>query len=176
MPWRIPLDPKANSKHQLREEKLLETISQIRKRIGDRFPESGLFGIAGELEQVTREALARAAAISRPNWWLRVGLGLLVVIAIVAIIASAPTRDEQLSFWKSVLEFLDATRIGTAVVVATLFSLFKLEIRFKRRRAVKETEFTGLSAMVHIIDMHQLTKAPTKLAIRLHQSTSLANR
>lgn len=157
----MPTNAQPNSKRQLKEQKLLETAAKICQRIGNRFPDSGLFGVAGEVETVTREALARAEAIGRPIWWLRAGLGLLVVIAIVTIIASAPTRDEQVSFWKSVLEFLDATKIGTAVVIATLFSLFKLETYFKRRRALKAIH--ELRAMAHIIDMHQLTKAPDQI-------------
>jgi hypothetical protein len=82
------------SEASLREERLLETAAKVRKHIGERFPDSGLMEVAGEVEQVMREALARAEAIRRPNWWLRGGMALLAVIALVSVLTYAPTREE----------------------------------------------------------------------------------
>jgi hypothetical protein len=157
----MSLDEKPNLKPELKTEKLLETVGKVRRRIGNRFPDSGLFGIAGEVEGITRQALSRTAAIRRPNWWLRIGLGLLFVLLLVAVIVNAPTRNEQLSFWKSVLEFLDATKVGVAILTATVIYLVTLETRRKRHRAIQAIH--ELRAMAHLIDMHQLTKTPEKI-------------
>ena len=58
----------------LKEEKILETVERLRQRIAARFPGSGLSEVAAELVQLTRESVARAEAIRRPNVWLRAGL------------------------------------------------------------------------------------------------------
>jgi hypothetical protein len=79
----------------LREDKLLETIEQVRLRIGERFPDSGLSQVAAEIVQLTQEAVARAEAIRRPNLWLRAGLALLLVIAVAGAVTYAQARSEQ---------------------------------------------------------------------------------
>jgi hypothetical protein len=151
----------SQSKRQLRDEKLLETVGKFREQIAGRFPNSGILGLAEEIEKVTREALDRAAAIRRPNWWLRAGLALLILIAVAAVVVHAPSREGQVGFWKSVVEFLEATKFGAAALTAAAVFLVTLETRIKRRRALKAVH--ELRAMAHIIDMHQLTKTPGRL-------------
>ena len=145
-------------KPELNEKKLVETIGRIRDRIGTRFPDSGLCDVAGKIETLTREAVKKAEAIRRPDWRLRVLVGLVFLLAIVAIIAQAPTREDQVSFWKATFQFLDVTKVGTAVLMATPIFLITLETRLKRHRALKAIH--ELRALAHIIDMHQLTKSP----------------
>ena len=150
-----------NSKRALRKEKLVDTAKKLRYRIGVRFPDSGLGKIADEIVAIADEAVDRAAVISRPNWWLRAGLVLLVIIAICIVIARAPTTEEQVSFWWKAIALYDATKVGAAIFGATAIYLITLETRLKRRRAIKAIR--ELRAMAHIIDMHQLTKAPEHL-------------
>ncbi len=142
----------------LREDKLLETIENVRKRIDQRFPNSGLSGIAGEIIEITRESLARAQAISRPDFWLRVGLAVLLVIAIVAVIVYFQSNEEQLPPRQHLLQFLDSTKGVIAFLSAMAVFLITLETRLKRRRALRA--MNQLRAVAHIIDMHQLSKGP----------------
>jgi hypothetical protein len=147
-------------KRLLREDKLLETAEQIRQRIGERFPDSGVSQVAAEIVQIAREALVRAEAIRRPNLWLRAGLVLLGLIAAAAVVAYAQTRSDQAPFLQTVLQFLDAAKGSAAILTALAVFLVTLETRLKRRRALQAVH--ELRAMAHIIDMHQLTKDPDR--------------
>lgn len=147
-------------KRQLREDKLLETGEQVRQRIAERFPGSGLSGVAAEIVQITREAVVRAAAIRRPNQWLRAGLVVLLVIAVAGIIAYFESRGDQTSFGQAVLHFVDAAMGKAAFLIAVAVFLITLEARLKRRRALRAVH--ELRAMAHIIDMHQLAKDPDR--------------
>jgi hypothetical protein len=146
-------------KRLLREDKLLETVEQIRGRIAERFPESGLSEVAAEIVQITREALVRAEAIRRPNWWLRGGLVVLLLIAVAGVVTYVETGTGQ-PLVPSVLQFLDAAKGSAAVLTALAVFLVTLEARLKRRRALQAVH--ELRAMAHIIDMHQLAKDPDR--------------
>ena len=148
-------------KRLLREDKLLETVEKIRDRIAERFPDSGLSKVAAEVVEVTRDAVVRARAIAEPNWWLRGGLILLVVIAGGGIGAYLQGRKDDLPPWQRVLHFLDEAKGSAAVLVAGGVFLVTLETRLKRRRAVQALH--ELRALAHIIDMHQLAKDPDRL-------------
>jgi hypothetical protein len=144
----------------LKKEKLLETAERLSQRIGERFPNSGLSRVAAEVVQVTKEALVRAERIKRPNLWLRAGLVLLAVIAVVGIVRYLQT------YWAghaevTLFQFLDETKGAAAYLAAIALFLVTLEVRFKRRRALQAIH--ELRAMAHIIDMHQLAKDPDRL-------------
>jgi hypothetical protein len=148
-------------KRQLRDDKLLETAEKIRQRIAERFPDSGLSQVAAEIIQITKDAIGRAEAISRPNLWVRAGQVVLLLIAVAGVVAYFQTRADQKPLWQSVLEFLDVTKGSTAILAATAIFLFTLETRLKRRRALRAVH--ELRAIAHLIDMHQLAKDPDRL-------------
>lgn len=149
---------------QLKDDKILETAEKLRVRVADRFPDSGLAAVAGELVRVTEEAVDRAKSIRRPNYWIRVGLvvvGLLAVGGIVWEFATSPNAKDAL---KDSLNFLDAYKgLGVYLVAAAAF-LITLEIRWKRRKALRAVH--ELRAMAHLIDMHQLNKAPERIGTK----------
>jgi hypothetical protein len=146
---------------QLRDDKLLETVEKIRQRITERFPDAGLSKVAAEIIQITKDAIGRAEAISRPILWLRAGQIVLLIIAVAGVVAYTQTRADQKPLWQSFLEFLDVTKGSTAILGATAIFLFTLETRIKRRRALRAVH--ELRAMAHLIDMHQLAKDPDRL-------------
>lgn len=147
-------------KRLLREDKLLETAEKIRGRIAERYPDSGLSGVATEIVQIAKESLVRAAAIRRPNLWLRAGLILLAIIAVGGIVAYAETRGEGVPFLQALWPFFDAAKGSAAFLTAAAIFLVTLEARLKRRRALQAVH--ELRAVAHIIDMHQLTKDPDR--------------
>src|SRR4051812_5700112 len=99
-------------KRRLRDDKLLETAEQIRQRISERFPVSGLSQVATEIVEITREALVRAETIRRPNLWLRAGLVLLLVIAVAGAVTYAEARSDRTPIRQTVLQFLDTAKGG----------------------------------------------------------------
>jgi hypothetical protein len=143
----------------LKEDKLLETADRLEKRIGERFPQSGLSQVAVEVVQLIREAVVRAERIRRPNMPLRVGLVVLLVLLVLGGVLAFPREDDKLP--QRVLQVLDETKGALVYLGAAALFLITLEVRLKRRRALKAVH--ELRAVAHIIDMHQLTKDPDRL-------------
>src|SRR5260370_41274827 len=106
----------------LREDRLTETTERLSCRIAERFPTSGLSRVAAEVLDVLRGSFARAERIRRPNWFLRAGYALLVILAVVAILVAWRIKTEDVSLSQHVLNLLDETK-GMAVYL-TGFALF----------------------------------------------------
>jgi hypothetical protein len=147
---------------QLREEELLKTAERLSRRIEDRFPHSGLSGVAGEVVAILREALVVAERIRRPNIWLRAGLIASGVLLVLGLWLAFRSPDDQAAvWWRRVLNSLDAMKGSAAYLGAIALFLFTLEVRLKRRRALRAVH--QLRAMAHLIDMHQLAKDPDRV-------------
>lgn len=144
----------------LNPEHITRTIAQLRDRIQERFPGSGLGKVAEELQRIGGEAVARSQWIARPLLPLRVGIGLLVAL-LASVILLSLTHLNVTKMWESFSDFVQAIDAGINDVVfigIAIFFLVTLEGRIKRRRALKAIH--ELRALAHIIDMHQLTKDP----------------
>jgi hypothetical protein len=139
---------------------IIETITQLRERIQERFPGSGLSKVAEELQQIGNETVSRSEWIARPLLPLRIAIGLLVAfIGAIVVLALANLNVPRL--WESFSDFVQAVDAGIndiVFVAIAIFFLVTLEARIKRRRALKAIH--ELRALAHIIDMHQLTKDP----------------
>jgi hypothetical protein len=148
---------------QLREDEINQTLRRLRDRIAERFPDSGLSSLSRELVLISEEASACVAYVRRPNWGLRIAVG-VVIAAIVAVIGLAamsmrlPGRVDRLSELVQMLESAinDVVFLGVAI-----FFLITIEGRLKRRKALHSLH--QLRSIVHIVDMHQLTKDPERL-------------
>lgn len=139
---------------------IVETIGRLRDRIQERFPDSGLNKVAAELQQIGDESVARGDWIARPLVPLRIGIGLLVVL-IAAVLVLAVGNLRLPMGLQSVGEFVQTVESGVNDLVfvgIAIFFLITIEVRIKRRRALKALH--ELRALAHIIDMHQLTKDP----------------
>jgi quercetin dioxygenase-like cupin family protein len=136
------------------------TIDQLCRRIEARFPESGLAGVARELQQIAARAQERTAWFTRPILPLRLGVGALVALIVAGLVGTLTRMrlpDEPLTLF----DFVQALESGINDVVlvgAGVFFLATLESRIKRKRALGAID--ELRAIAHIIDMHQLTKDP----------------
>lgn len=143
---------------------ILSTLSRLRDRIRERFPDSGLSSVAEELLALGDETRALAAYIVRPHWAIRVGAGVALAAMAVVLVLILRSLKVQLQV-NNVAELLQATDAGLSTMVflgATVFFLMTLETRLKRRRAL--TMLHQLRSVAHIVDMHQLTKDPERLA------------
>lgn len=150
----------------LEDDKIIETVGQLHRRIIDRFPESGLARLCGQLLNVARQAAQRSAWIERPAFWIR-AMGvvlaismLLVLIALGVAAYNSAAGDEKLSF----VDFVQTFEAGVneaIFIAAAIYFLVSLETRMKRRRALEAIH--ELRAIAHIIDMHQLTKDPERV-------------
>lgn len=141
---------------------IIETADTLALRITERFPEAGFSGVARELAALGRDIAADTTTIAHPVVWLRVVIGAIVTLgaaafAFIAGNAVLPDGSARLGAFELV-QGVEAA-INTAVLLgAGLFALVKLEERLKRQRVLKGLH--GLRSLIHVIDMHQLTKDP----------------
>jgi hypothetical protein len=143
-------------------QKVIDTIGALQKRILERFPGAGLADVCAELLAVAKENSARSRAISRRNFPLRLATLLLLAAGfaglawIVRLFTQFPAAAENVY---SVLQGVEAAANLTVLLGAAVFFMVRIEERWKRHRALGALH--ELRSIVHVIDMHQLTKDPS---------------
>lgn len=142
--------------------RIIASLEQLEARILERFPGAGLARVCAELTRIARHAHQRSEEIARPNSWLRLAVALALAAGCVGlgfvvrhILASTKASDE----FFGTLQGIDAGINITILMGAALFFLVSLEDRMKRRRALAALH--ELRSIIHVIDMHQLTKDPS---------------
>lgn len=153
-------------------DRIIDTLGKLERRIGERFPGSGLSQVCHELNNIARESKARVKAASEPNVALRVAIGavLLAGLALLAYVGGIieVKRDAENLF--GVLEGIDAGVNILVLMGAGVFFLATIETRLHRQRALDDLH--ELRSIVHVIDMHQLTKDPSKPNLVGHATAS----
>ena len=144
--------------------KILSTAELLQARIVERFPDRGLSHVATEVTAQARAIRAEVEVLTPPIWWLR-GLVALVVLGGAAVFlwvgSILPLQDVGQDAIGSV-QGIEAA-INTALLAGLgLVALVRLEARFKRQRVARGLH--GLRSIIHVIDMHQLTKDPVTLS------------
>lgn len=142
--------------------KIVETLQRLQRRIEERFAGAGLSRVCAELTAIAEQAHARSVEIARPNLAMRLG-GLIVVVAgfvLMAVVgwrllAATKTSDDLFG----TLQGIDSAFNIVVLTGAALYFIFSLEERWKRRRALAALH--ELRSIIHVIDMHQLTKDPS---------------
>jgi hypothetical protein len=144
-------------------EQIGATLDRLQKRVSERFPDSGLSGVTGDLVDFSREAFDVVAYLKKPNWPIRLGVGTVIGVMSAVLVAAAlrvrlPGQVDRLSELVQMLESAinDIVFLGIGV-----YFLVTIESRIKRRRALNALH--QLRSVVHIVDMHQLTKDPERL-------------
>ncbi len=154
-------------------EKLVATIERLKARIEERFPDSGLRNVCGQLHEVANHMKERSEWIARPVHWLRIltwVVCILILAGTVAAIYAIGVGNEPAAIASkpksvSITDFVTLLEAGINDVVligAAIFFLLRFETRYKRVRALKALH--ELRSIAHVIDMHQLTKDPHRLA------------
>ena len=157
-------------------DKIIKTVDLLAQRISERFPEAGLYRVAKDFTLVARKARGDAADLGKPNWRLR-----LITLAILAsgmtlfgfviteLHFSQPLRD--IGTLVQVLE--PAANIAILVALGIAF-IVRSEARSKRKNALASLHI--LRSLIHVIDMHQLTKDPSVLLGGLEPTASSPSR
>ena len=144
--------------------KIVSTLDKLRERIAARFPSAGLVKVCSELCEVARQADARAMSIAKPAYLLRTATAMLVIggLATLGYIAFVVFQDKKSSDdLFSTIQAIDSTFNVLILMGAAIYFLVRIEERVKRRRAL--SALNELRSIVHVIDMHQLTKDPMML-------------
>ena len=145
-------------------EKVIETIATLERRIAERFPGAGLAAVCGELLVLAREDSVRAQLIGRRHILLRLlvlalsGSGIVLFVWILNQVDFLRTSASTDSVY-TVFQGIEALANMVVLLGAAMLFLITIEQRLKRRRALRALH--ELRAIVHVIDMHQLTKDPS---------------
>jgi len=144
-------------------DKIIQTLAELQARIEARFPRAGLARVAGELTDIARESKTRAARLARPNWQLRVLVTLVLAAgATVAVwVATLLLQNRADSDIYGQLQGIDAFFNITLLAGAAILFLVTTESRLNRQAALRDLHV--LRSIVHVIDMHQLTKDPSPM-------------
>jgi hypothetical protein len=158
--------PKTSAKfRRLDSEKIIETVRDLRRRIEERFPGSGLGKVVAELQEVAEETVSRIDWIQQPHLPLRAA-AVVLSMAVIALLVVLLLHIRQFNFddFTNSVQALDSS-IGSVVFIgAAILFFLSCEDRIKRRRALHSIH--ELRALAHIIDMHQLTKDPESFFAR----------
>jgi type VI protein secretion system component VasF len=145
--------------------RIIASLDQLTRRIEERFPGAGLAKVSAELSDIASQTTARVAAIAKPAIFTRAAITALVLAGAATlaflgykILVNTKASDDLFS----TLQGIDAGFNIIVLMGATLYFLYSLEERQKRARALKALH--ELRSVVHVIDMHQLTKDPASTA------------
>lgn len=147
----------------LKAEKITETIEALARRVSERFPGSGLWYVCSDLVALSRQTADRVIEVTRPHWGLRCALALVqiatlgVLFLLLQFAATLKGSDELSDF----LQGFDAAISLAIFIGGSAFFVWTFEARWKRTNALKALH--ELRSIVHVIDMHQLTKDPSML-------------
>ena len=144
-------------------DKIVATLELLERRITERFPKAGLGKVCNELIGIARESRAKSEKLKRPNLLLR-GLSALVILLGVGLIVELATLTRIGNLTASIYDIVKGVDAGFNVALlsgAALVFLVTLEGRWKRGQALGN--LNELRSIIHVIDMHQLTKDPSSI-------------
>ena len=139
---------------------IVETAERLRKRVAERFPGSGLLGLADSVVGIARAADERGTAIARPHIPLRVAAWALAGTLLAGLGAAflEVRVSRSIGSIAELLQGADAAANLTLLLGAAILSVAKLEESIRRKKALALIH--ELKELAHVVDMHQLTKEP----------------
>lgn len=150
---------------ELRIDRILKTLEALRSRIEERFPASGLAQVAAELLRIARDTEPFLQRVRRPNWPVRIGVGVAVLVLLALPVLIVMRYRGQLSTGPAgagdLLQQVESAVQDVVFLGLAIYFLLNLEGRLHRNASLKELH--RLRTIVHIVDMHQLTKDPEHL-------------
>ncbi len=142
--------------------KTIATINKLKQRINERFTDSGLYKVAVELEDIAKETDEKLKWIAKPNYLLRITLAFIIGLILLVLLYSISIMNISLKIISlaELIQVIEAVLNDIILISAAIFFLLSLEQRIKRTRALAALD--ELRALAHVIDMHQLTKDPSR--------------
>ncbi len=157
-------------------ERIILTAEILERRVEERFPEAGLRKVAHELVLLARDLAQGAQALEAPIGWLRALIGVVILMgaSVFVFVGTIVSFDRTPTGAFDFVQGLEAS-INTLLLAGLgLFSLVSAEERIKRKRVFRQLH--GLRSMIHVIDMHQLTKDPAALSADFRRTRSSPQR
>jgi hypothetical protein len=145
-------------------DKIIATATALEARVADRFPDAGLRGVAAEIVSLSHRTAAEARVLAPPILWLR-GLIGAVILAGGAVFVSVGSLLSLHEISQGAIDSVQSIEaaINTLILAGLgLLTLVRLESRIKGQRVARGLH--RLRSVIHVIDMHQLTKDPATFA------------
>ena len=151
---------------ELKLDLVLRTLVTLRSRIAERFPDSGLSRVADELQQTGEDIGPVLDKLRHPNRLLRAGIALGVALIVVLVggviwLILQPSVSREISGVSGVLQTIESAAQDLVFLSIAVYFLLTLETRINRRISLRTLH--RLRSIVHIVDMHQLTKDPVHI-------------
>ncbi|RWO92976.1 hypothetical protein [Mesorhizobium sp.] len=145
---------------------IIETAERLEKRVAERFPDTGLRGVAIELVSLSRDLAKAAKALEAPIWWLRgVVITAIAAGAVMFLFVGTILPLGRISGTHDAIQSVQGIEsLINMIILAMLgfLALIRTEERIKRKQVFRKLH--GLRSLIHVIDMHQLTKDPAALS------------
>lgn len=142
---------------------VVATLESLELRIKARFPNGNLQHVCKELTGISRDTTVRAQTLAKPNLYIRCGVALVLILGVVS--AKFGFEHVQMSSLSKLGRFEVSTFESLVNLLllmgAAIFSLITLETRVKRAAALRALH--ELRSIIHVVDMHQLTKDPSMI-------------
>jgi hypothetical protein len=142
---------------------VVKTLESLHARIQSRFPAGNLQFVCLELTNLANDTMSRASSLLKPNLYIRIGVGFVLLTGALAGtfgVTHIQFEAEKLA-GTAIVSTLESMVNLLLLVGATVFSLLTIEARVKQGTALKALH--ELRSMIHVIDMHQLTKDPSMI-------------
>jgi hypothetical protein len=152
---------------ELRLDHILRTLRMLAKRISERFPGSGLSSVAGELCRVAEDTGAVVERVRRPRRIVRAAVTLAVTLIVVlagALLLFLVNLPRDVAGIGGLLQTVESAAQDVIFLSIAIYFLLTLESRINRRISLHALH--RLRSIVHIVDMHQLTKDPEHVLSR----------
>lgn len=150
------------TKLELDATRIERTIQKLHKRIDERFPGRGLSKLCAQLLEIAQEDNRRRRWHKKPNIWIRLTvaavLGLGVFIAVQALLSLMHLKVEAEAM--NALQGAEAIVNIVALLGAAIWFLLNLKSVWRREAVLRDLH--ELRSIAHVVDMHQLTKDPTR--------------
>jgi hypothetical protein len=145
-------------------QKILITAERLERRIAERFPDRGLARVAREVASLARKVEREVTELAPPIWGLRLLIGAVVLAgaAVFLWVGSIIPLNQVGRDAIASVEGVEAAINTLLLAVLGLVALVRLEARVKRQRVARGLH--ELRSIIHVIDMHQLTKDPVTLS------------
>ena len=146
--------------------RIIDTAQRLEERVAERFPERGLRAVAAELVSLSQDLAKAAKELEAPIWWLRgaivaafiAGVAMFLFVGTILPLDRISGADDAVQS----MQGIEATINTVILAVLGLLALIRTEERIKRKKVFRQLH--GLRSLIHVIDMHQLTKDPATLS------------
>lgn len=144
--------------------RVVNTIELLCLRIEERFPGSGLSKTCRRLLTIGEETDNTILWIAKPNYRLRAGVGVFIAVVLLVLVFAVTALEIDFSKFGlgDFVQVMESALNDIILLGAAVVFLVSVETRTKRKKII--ASINKLRSVAHVIDAHQLTKDPDRVA------------